>query len=546
MAHIEIDEKEFEKLLGEKISSEKLEHEASFLGAHWNHEEGDTWDVEVYPNRPDLLSVEGLARAYRGFFNIDKGLPNYTVNEGEINVNVDSSVEEVRPYIGGAVVRELELTEDVIDNLIQLQEKLHQTMGRRRDKLAIGLHDLSELDPDFTYTAVKPDEVSLIPLGKSKEMQLGEILENHEKGRDYSWILEDHEKYPIIKDSEDRVLSFPPIINNQLTEVDSKTSEIFIDVTGKDKQTVHTCLNIIVTALAERGGRIDSVNIEGEQLPDLTSSRIELETEYAKNVSGLDLSKEEIGELLEKMNYGVKYGEEIGVDIPSYRTDVMHQYDIIEDMVIAYGYKNIEPEIPEIDQISEQKPVEKFTDVVRDILVGVGAMETQTYILSNKDKLFGRMEKEEEEIAEMDNALTSDYTTVRNWLMPSQLEVLKQNKHHSYPQKFFEAADVVELDSSSIGARNVRKLVYLESDNSVDFTDAKQVIQVLERDLGLSFEVKTDQKPFFKENRSADLFLNGKKVGFIGEISREVLENWELEKEVTGFELDLEKIQSLK
>lgn len=547
MAHIEINKKEFDELVGEKISEEKLTEEASLLGAHWNHVEGDKWDVEVYPNRPDLLSVEGLARAYRGFFEVDEGLERYQVGKGNLEVEVDNSVEEVRPYIGGAVVRDLELSERIINGLIQLQEKMHETLGRKRDKLAIGLHDLSTVDAPFTYKAVEPEKVSFTPLEYDKNMDLGEILDEHEKGQKYSWILEEEDKYPIIEDSEGRVLSFPPIINNQLTEVEEGTTDIFIDVTGKDKQTVQKALNILTTALSERGGDIESVTVDGEKMPDLSAEKTELDLDYLEDVAGVYWTPKEAVFRLEKMKFGAEKNDgELEVKVPCYRTDVMHQYDLIEDVVIAHRYDNVEPNLPEIDQIADQKDIEEFTDLIRDILVGTGALEAHTFILSSKDKLFDRMEREKEDVVEMSNALTEDYATARNWLLPSMIEVLTENKHHSYPQEFFEAEDVAVLDDSASGSSNRRKLSYIVSDNNVDFTAARETLQVIERDLGVEFEIKSDEKEWFAANRSADIFMDGKKVGFIGELSEQVRENWELEMPVVAFEIDLDRLKDVK
>lgn len=543
MPHVKINKKEFDELVGEEIEEELLHEKASFLGAHWNHIEGKKWDVEVYPNRPDLLSVEGLARAYRGFFGIDQGMEDYDVQPGDTEVVVDDSVEEVRPYIGGAIVRDLELTERMINGLIQLQEKLHESMGRRRDKLAIGLHDLGEVEPPFTYRAVEPEKVSFKPLEYDRDMKLGEILDEHEKGKEYAWILEDEDRYPIIEDSEGRVLSFPPIINNQLTEVTSSTRDVFIDVTGKDRETVVKALNILATALAERGGTIEAVGVDSKAMPDLRLDERELDVEYFRDISGLELETEEIIDRLEKMKFGArKRKENIEVKVPGYRNDIMHQYDLIEDIVIAHGYDNIEPEMPEVDQIAEEDYVEDYTRLMRDILQGTGALEAHTYILSNREKLFSRMEVEEEEIASMSNALTEDYTSVRNWLLPSLMEVLQKNRHRSYPQRFFEIADVSQLDDSAVGASNRRKLAYIHSDRSISYTDIRQVLQVLERDLGVEFDISSPGKSCFRENRSGEIHLEEEKVGTIGEFSPEVTENWGLEREAAGFELDVDMI----
>jgi phenylalanyl-tRNA synthetase beta chain len=542
MANIEIDKKEFDNLVRKELSEQKMIEEGSMLGAHWHGIEGKVCKVETYPNRPDLLSVEGLARAYRGFFDIQKGRTNYKTNKGDIKVNVDESVEKVRPFIAGAVVRNLELSEKMINGLIQLQEKMHETMGRRRDKLAIGLHDLSAVNPPFTYRAVKPEKVEFKPLEYDKNMQLGEILEEHEKGRKYSWILEDEDKYPIIEDSNGKILSFPPIINNQLTEVETGTEDIFIDVTGKDRETVTKALNILVTALAERGGQIETIKVNGERLPDLSPEIMELDPEYFREVSGLDLEESEIIERLKMMKHGATGGKKIKVEVPCYRNDVMHQYDLIEDIVIAHRYNNIDPVMPEVDQLGTQKPIQDLTNRVRDIMTGTGALESNTYYLSSKEKLFDRMEIEEPEAIEMENSVSEGTEVLRNLLTPSMLQILHDNRHYSYPQSFFEVSETAELDKSHVGASNKTKLAYVISGPEKDFNNAKKALQVLERDLGIKLEVKEVTIPYHQDARSGKIMLKGEKVGHIGQFSEKVLENWELEQPTAGFELDLEKI----
>ncbi|MFO7794480.1 MAG: phenylalanine--tRNA ligase subunit beta [Candidatus Nanohaloarchaea archaeon] len=539
MAHIEINKNEFERLIGTGIEDEKLEEEASYLGVHWNRVEGVKWDVEVYPNRPDLLSVEGLARAYSRYFGIEEGLEEYKVSKGGLKLEVEESVEEVRPVIGAAVVRDLELDERAINGLIQLQEKIHETLGRRRDKLAIGLHDLSELEPPFTYRAVEPEKVSFTPLEYDRDMDLGQIVDEHEKGQEYAWILEDEEKYPIIEDSKGQVLSFPPIINNQLTEVDHKTTDIFIDVTGKDQETVKKALNILSTALSDRGGELENLEVGEERLPKLEPERRDLDIEYLNSVSGLDLSGKDAAELLESMGYGAKASKKkVDVDVPCYRTDIMHSYDLIEDIVIAYRYNNIEPELPEVDQIGSENELEEFSKVVREALIGSGALETHTFTLSSKEKLFDKMELDESPHASMANALTEDYEVVRSWMTPSIFEVLKENRHQSYPQTFFEVGEVVEMPE----AENKKKICYLKAGN-IDYTEARKALQVLENALGLKFALEEDHYEYGKSKRSAKICLEGEEIGYICEFKEKVADNWGLDVDVSGFELDLENLE---
>lgn len=547
MPNIEINKDDFEDLTGREFTEEELMEEASMMGVHWHGVDDDKCQVEIYPNRPDLLSVEGLARAYRGFFEIETGFREYEVQEGSIKVEKDVSVEKVRPHIGCAVVRNLELDEARINGLIQLQEKLHESMGRQREKLAIGLHDLSNIAPPFTYRTAEPEEVSFQPLEHENELNLGQILEEHEKGKKYSGILDGHEEYPIIVDSEDQVLSFPPIINNQLTEVDSGTTDIFIDVTGTDEETVDKALNIVATTLAERGGDVESVEVDGEDMPDLTPREMELDSQYLRKVSGLEVSDEQIVKNLEKMRLGAEIeGGKVNVEVPAYRDVMMHQYDLIEEVVIAQGYDKIEPEIPEVDQAAEQQPIEQFSDLVRDILLRSGATETNTRVLTSKEKQLDMMMMVEEEIPSLKNTVSQERSATRIRLLPSMLEVLNTNKHNAYPQSFFETADVTLLDNTPEGASNRRKAVYVETGDEVDFTDAREVLQVLERDLGIELSVQKDSRPFLKPARSGEIYLDGESIGYIGEVSIEVLNSWELEKPVSAFELNLEKLKELK
>lgn len=543
MPTIEININEFLDLLGKEIREEKLEKEASYLGAHWNKKTNEKWEVEVYPNRPDLLSVEGLARTYKSFFDIETGFKQYDVEKPRTKLYKNDSVQEVRPHIAGAIIRDINLNDKIINGLIQLQEKLHGTEGRRRKKIAIGLHDLENLEPPFTYKGVYPDAVSFKPLNHNEKLTLGEILSEHDKGREYGQIIKDYERYPVITDSNDTVLSFPPIINNNTTEVTKDTRDIFIDVTGTNKEAVNKTLNIVATALSERGGTIEAVSMNEEETPDLTGEKKDLDTEYFNDISGLNLDNQEIIALLEQMGYNAKLEgpEKIVVTIPSYRTDIMHHYDLIEDIVIAYGYDEVEPELPSIDQIAEQKPIEKITNTLRDLMQGMGALETHTYVLSNKEKLYRRMNTSFEETPKMENSLNEEYTAVRTWLLPSLMDVLKQNKHHSYPQMFFEIDETVEISFEG-QAVNRRKLCYIESGNEIDYTDVKEKLQALEKALGINIKVKQKEKGCFQEDRSAALLIESEEVGFIGEISKDVKRKWTLEYPTAGFEIDVEKL----
>src|SRR5205823_4972677 len=206
---------------------------------------------DIFPNRPDLYSVEGIARGLRGFLGLEAGLALYPVKAASLDFIVDSSVSNVRPFAVGGIIRGLGLDDDLLRSIVDLQEKLHASVGRKRRKVAIGIHDLDRVSPPFTYKAVRPREVRFTPLGLAQEMDLSEILAKHEKGREYAHLVESKPLFPIITDSAGKVLSFPPVINGILTQLTSDTRNLFLDVTGTDLEAVSGCLAILATALAE-------------------------------------------------------------------------------------------------------------------------------------------------------------------------------------------------------------------------------------------------------------------------------------------------------
>ena len=248
-------------LLGRQVRPEDVRDSISMLGVDVERIDNEKIVMEVFPNRPDLLGIEGFARALKGVMDIDAGLTEYQTEDSGIKLYVESSVKEVRPYISAGVVRDISLTDEHLVSLMNIQEKLHITHGRNRKKVAIGVHDLSKVTPPFTYKAAGPEEISFVPLDTDVRMSLSEILKKHPKGMVYAGLLKGFNKYPVILDKNGDVLSFPPIINGERTRLSESTRDIFIDVTGTDRKAVDSAMNILVAGLLDRCGRAGTVEI---------------------------------------------------------------------------------------------------------------------------------------------------------------------------------------------------------------------------------------------------------------------------------------------
>ncbi len=262
--------------------------------------------VEFFPNRPDNLSVEGVARSFKGFIGQEVGFPDYKVEESGEYVTVDEEVAAIRPYIGFAKIDNVDFSGDKLKYIMDFQENLHWVIGRDRKKVAIGIHNADVVNGPFKYIATPKDANAFVPLEKDSEMTPDEILTEHDKGKDYAHLIEDFDKYPLILDKDDNVLSMPPIINGELTKIKEDTHNIIVDVTGTDEKAVNQSLNIICSSFAEVGGQIKSMEVKYEDktivTPDLTPQEMNVHVDTANElIGGINLTAEDIKELLLKM-----------------------------------------------------------------------------------------------------------------------------------------------------------------------------------------------------------------------------------------------------
>ncbi|MBU4493113.1 MAG: phenylalanine--tRNA ligase subunit beta [Nanoarchaeota archaeon] len=541
MPTITLDKKDVFELIGKKLPDDELKDRISMLGTDLDSVDDKEIIVEVFPNRPDLLSEEGFSRALSSFIGVKTGLRKYDVKKSNFKVKVEKSVENVRPFIRCAVLKNINLSDEAIKSLMQLQEKLHLTHGRKRKKVAIGVHDFNAIKFPLVYKAVKPDSISFVPLDMTTEMNLAQILSKHPKGRDYAFCLEGLEKYPIIIDAKNDVVSFPPIINGIVTQVKENTKNLFIDVTGLDINAVTQALNILVASLADRGAEVYSLDVDGVVSPDLKPRKMKVNLDYVNKLLGLNLNKEKFVELIEKMGLGF----DKDVLIPAYRDDIIHPVDIVEAVAIAYGFENFEPEIPNLATIAEENSFEKFKSKIAEILVGLGIIETNTYHITNKENLNKKMNLDLG-CVELSNALTKDYDVLRSWMIPSLMDVLKNNKNREFPQKIFEMGVCFkENKEKETGVEEFTRLAVLISHTKANFTEIKQVLDYLFNLLGLEYKTEDTEHSSFIKGRVGRVIVNGKKLAYIGEISPEVITNWELEMPVAALELNLTELFEL-
>ena len=533
MVVIEINKRDLLTLIKSELKDEELSEVLFLLKVETNFE-GDKITCELNPDRPDMFSVEGIARALKGFLGFEKGLTKYEILESNIVLTKEKA--GIRPHIACAVIEDVKMTDELVKSLIQMQEKLHATIGRDRRKVAIGVHDFDKIKPPLIYKDVEDEK--FVPLQEGREMTIKEILENHAKGKDYAHLVSG--KYPIIYDKEG-VVSFPPIINSDRTKITEQTKNIFIDVTGTDERAVNQVLNILVANTVERSGKIGKVKISNKLTPDLDPAEFSISAEDVERFLGLGLDENKIADALERMGFGIvkTRGGRIEALIPTYRTDILHKVDIYEDVAIGYGYNVIQPVLPKIPTIGRLTELEKFCSKLRELMIGLGFQETLNFTLINKEINFDKM-LIEGKAAEISNPVSSEYNICRTWLLPSLMKILSANKHRDYPQRVFEIGDAIVLDTNSeVMTRDIRKLAGVISYDSANLTEMKSIIENIMKNIGMTYEIKEVKHPSFIESRVGEVVVNDRSIGLFGEVNPEVIVNFNLEKPIIAFEMEI-------
>jgi len=537
MANITIPRKEFEKEIKlTKVVEEKI----SLFGTPLEKINEEEIEVEIFPNRPDLLSTHGFLRGFKAFLGKEQGLKKYAINppEKDYKVKISPSVKNIRPFTACAIVKNLRFDDEKIKEIIELQEKLHSTVGRNRKKIAIGIYPLEKITLPIKYEARKPKEIKFIPLEAQKEMDGLQILQRHPAGRDYAHLLEGKDKFPIFVDAKNKILSMPPIINSHETgKVTHETKDVFVECSGFDFQILKKTLNIIITTLAEMSGKIYQMTLEYEKpvkTPDLTPEKMKINIDNINSLIGLNLKESDLSKLLPKMGLNYSRGQ---VEIPAWRTDILHEVDIAEDIAIAYGYDKLIPILPSVATIGEESKENRIKRKLSEIIAGLNLMEISTYHLI-KSAESNSVPKEK--LIEVENSKT-EYKILRPNLLIPALRILTENKDNEYPQKLFEIGTVFSPDKDEeTGIKETTNLLVISS--PANFTELKQILDYLTRILGVSYSLEESIHPDLIEGRTAEIKINELPVGYLGEVHPETLRQWGIKMPASVLEISLEEI----
>ena len=541
MTNVKFPRKEIEKQI--KLTKENIE-KISLFGTPLEKIDDNEIEIEIFPNRPDLISLQGFLRGFKAFLNKEPGLKKYKLNKPEENyfVKIEPSVSSVRPYAVCAIIKNLNFDDEKIKEIVDLQERLHKTIGRNRKKVAIGIYPLEKINLPITYHALHPKDIKFIPLEGKREMSSIQILQKHSTGREYAHLLKDCDKFPIFSDSKNNILSMPPIINSHdVGKITHQTKEVFIECSGSHLETLNKTLNIIVTTLADMSGKIYQMFIINEEkktlTPDLTPGKIKISLENINKLIGLELKEKDLPVLLSKMGY--EYSSP-NVLVPAWRTDILHEVDIAEDIAIAYGYDKLMPEISSVSTLGEESKDNKISSIISELLIGLQLTETSSYhLIKQRESDLMRLQ---EKIEVLDSK--TEYKILRPNLLIPTLRNFSENKDHDYPQKIFEIGTIFSKNNKEeTGIEENESLIVAISPGN--FTEIKQILDYLMSSLKIKHQVKESTHQSLIEGRTAQISINNKIIGHIGEVKPETLKAWTIKMPLSILEISLTEIFSI-
>jgi len=539
MPVIELSYSRLQKLIG-KVTKKQISDSLPFLGLDIESENKDLVRIEYSPNRPDYSTDFGIALGLQGLLGIKTGAIKLNVKKSnKYKISVKPEVSKIRPFVTGVVAKNGKIDDKTIKQFMTMQEDLHFGIGRKRKKSSIGIHDLDKISFPLVYTTTGRNH-KFIPLSSEKDLSISEILEKTDVGKDYGKILGNSTKVPLILDANQQTVSFPPLINAAITTVTTKTKNLFVEVTGINKEDSEDMLSVVATILQKAGFTLETVQISGAKnsSPKFEQKKIKINPTLINQILGLNITTSKIISSLKKsrLDASIK-GKEIVCSIPAYRFDIFGPMDLVEEAALGYGIQNLTPTMAPPQTLGQINSVSSQIKLLSQTMVGLGYLESLNSSLTSKRVLYGMTNRDTSKIISVLDSKSQEHTILRDTILPGLLENLSRNIHESYPQKMFETGTVFTLDNPISEKTNLSSI---SAHKDANFTEIKSILQsALKTGFGIQIDTKTTSHPSFEEGRCASIIVNKKSVGIIGEINSKIIENYKIRVPVVGFEISL-------
>jgi len=544
------------------------------------------FDFEIHSNRPDLMSIIGIAREIAVITNNKLKVPVIKVKEKDKRIEEDVIVkikaEDLCPRYTGRVIKDIKIEESPL----WLKWKL-RLLGARPINNIVDITNFVMMETGQPLHAFDLDLIKdkTIIVRKSKPGETICTLDDIERQLPANSL--------VIADTEGPI-ALAGIMGGKYSEIDQNTRNVFLesayfDPINNRKSTMKFGLRTEASNRFEKGidkevqlyaldraadlinkiamGKISLGKIDtNEKL--YQPNKINLRIKRVNRILGQLLEKDEsetknqIINILNKLEFKVveDKGEYIEVIPPSFRGDVEREIDIVEEIARIYGYDKINPTLFSSAIAQEGKNFRfKVIDQAREILIGCGLNEIITYSFISPE-IFDKIRIPEghklRNTIKIKNPLTREHSLMRTSLIQSLLEVIKWNTNRQaglvkifeigkiylpYPDKPNSLPQERLIIAGAIN-KNSRGDIW-EKSLSLDVFDIKGILETLFQSLKvINKEVIPGNHPSFHPLRNGKIIIGGKEVGIFGEVHPEVINNYRIPGKVNLFEIDFENL----
>ncbi len=523
-------------------------------------------EFEITSNRPDCLSVRGLAREAAATFNSPLNLPKPTVKANQ---------EKVEDYIS-VEVENKELCKRYMAAVVK-NVKVGASPRYIRERLrASGVRPINNIVDITNYVMLEYGHpMHAFDLANIKNNKIvvrnakaGEILETlDDTDRNLSeemLVIADEEKptavagvmggkYSGISDETNTVVFEAACFEGSSVRLTAKKLGMRTESSARFEKGLdsRTCQEILARAcqlIEELGvGEVISgvIDIDNDNTPAHT---IKFEPDWTNRFLGVNIDRNEMTEILKKLDVTVD-GDTITV--PSYRKDLEHKADIAEEIARIYGYNKIPTTALSGFAQGGYSDRQKFTKNIGNNLQGMGANEIITYsFISPKlyDKIHLESDSKLRNSVTILNPLGEDSSIMRTTALPSMLDILSRNYNNRNPQaRLYEIAkEYLPTSENELPTEKTKVILGFYGKNE-DFYTIKGVVEAMLQDSGIENVEYVPEKnnPSYHPGRAARIVVCDTEIGIIGEIHPTVADEFSINAKVYVAEIDEDTIYSI-
>lgn len=510
-------------------------------------------EFEITSNRPDCLSVIGLARETSATFNtsLNVPVPSFRGVDGDIdsmlkvtihntekckrycagivkNVKIEPSPRWMRERLRASGVRPINNFVD-ITNYVMLEygQPMHAFDLRYVDGAEINVRNAVNGEKITTLDGVERElsDDMLVIADKNKPVAVAGIM-----GGEYSGIMDDTNT--VVFESA----YFEPIqVRRTSKKLKLKTDASSRYEKGVDPLISMTCLERAFQLVEELGAGEVVRTVIDRDYTDKTPASVEFNSEWINSFLGTDIPESDMIEYLERLDFRIENGKAIA---PSFRIDIECKADIAEEVARIYGYNNIPSTEFKGVAAAELTPEQKFTKKLENITVGLGYYGIATFsFVSPKtlDKIGLPADSKLRNVVKISNPLGEDTSVMRTTTLPSMLEVLATNYNYRNPvAKLYEISkEYIPVEGKELPDEPQRLTLGMYG-GDVDFYDIKGTTEKLLESLNIHDVeyVRAGESDAFDETvalhpgRSAVIIKNGTALGYIGELHPQIQEKY--------------------